>query len=111
MRRKEPSIRRTYRCPFCEGYYSYQGLHSHFCRLQPCATCGRICFDEERRGGYEKGLCESCYWGMRLMPDLWAEALKTQGLELTHRGGCVVGDNIAVCRDAYTGRFGCREEA
>lgn len=111
MRRKAPSARRRFLCPYCKGYWTREGLHSHKCAKQPCRICGKTPIGEYGDGGHEGQTCESCYWGMRLSPDIWLNSLKKRGIVPEHQGGCLAGERLVICRDAYTGQFGRRDEA
>lgn len=61
----------------------------------PCDICGST--DET----VSSGLCDGCWYGMRMEPEEWAARLKAQGIEVVHQGGCLERGGAIVCRNPY----------
>ena len=69
------------------------------------ALC-KYCGGPEGEEGAGTGVCEGCYYGMRLEPEVWEARMRELGKEPKHRGGCIVtqhGDGVVSisCRDPY----------
>lgn len=63
-----------------------------------CEYCG----GPEGEEGAGTGVCEGCYYGMRLCPEDWEAEMKKAGREVHYQGGCVpLGDGGFYCRNPY----------
>ena len=77
----------------------------------PCDFCG----DPVGFEGAHSGVCEHCWYGMRLDAEHWQATLKAKGREVHYHGGCALiledGRQVLISRNPYAPGPGSSTEA
>lgn len=67
--------------------------------FKECEFCDRYLDDDEDASG----VCESCWYGMRLYPFRWAHELRKEGKIVEYIGGCIA-QHVDIPADEKHGR-------
>lgn len=60
-----------------------------------------ICGEELELEHESSGVCDGCWYGMRLRPEDWIKDLKQKGIEVERGMGCQISEGGCICGDPW----------
>jgi len=61
----------------------------------------KICGSQDESVTVEDGLCDSCWYGMRMNPEEWEKDLSEKGIKVVKDSGCQIFPGGCICGPLY----------